>query len=144
MGILSGTEIAVVTARKSHIKELAESRKQTRKDLSEAQRRTRSVPGHHSDRDHRRGRPGLGRGWGRGRKGDRTFPPALPITVISLGAEPIAIGIVVVIITYFSVIFGELVPKSIALMHPETIGLWSARTIDAFSKINAIFVKVLT
>ena len=41
-------------------------------------------------------------------------------------------------------IFGELVPKSIALMHPETIGLWTARTIDAFSKIASIFVKILT
>ena len=41
-------------------------------------------------------------------------------------------------------IFGELVPKSIALMHPETVGLWTARTIDAFSKINSVFVKVLT
>ena len=53
---------------------------------------------------------------------------AVPVKAISLAAEPIAIGIVVVVITYFSVIFGELVPKSIALMHPETIGLWTART----------------
>jgi putative hemolysin len=50
----------------------------------------------------------------------------------------------VIIITYFSVIFGELVPKSIALMHPETIGLWTARTIDSFSKVNSIFVRLLT
>lgn len=49
-----------------------------------------------------------------------------------------------VLITYFSLIFGELVPKSIALMHPEAIGLWTARSIDAFSKIASIFVKVLT
>jgi putative hemolysin len=49
-----------------------------------------------------------------------------------------------VIITYFSVIFGELVPKSIALMHPETIGLRTARTIDAFSRMTAFFVKILT
>ena len=41
-------------------------------------------------------------------------------------------------------IFGELVPKSIALMHPETIGLWTARTIEGFSKITTIFVKMLT
>jgi putative hemolysin len=77
----------------------------------------------------------------------KVIKPALqvvPFRPISLAAEPIAIGIVVVIITYFSVIFGELVPKSIALMHPETIGLWTARTIDAFSRITAIFVKILT
>jgi len=68
----------------------------------------------------------------------------VPIKAISLAAGPIAIGIVVVIITYFSLIFGELVPKSIALMHPEPIGLWTARSIDTFSKVVSIFVKILT
>ena len=29
-------------------------------------------------------------------------------------------------------------------MHPETVGLWTARTIDAFSRITSIFVKFLT
>jgi putative hemolysin len=47
-------------------------------------------------------------------------------------AEPVAIGMAVVLITFFMVVFGELVPKSIALMYPETIGLWTARTIDTF------------
>src|SRR4030042_606039 len=77
----------------------------------------------------------------------KAIKPALqaaPIKTISLAAEPLSIGIVVVIITYFSVIFGELVPKSIALGHPETVGLWTARSIDAFAKINSIFVKALT
>ena len=68
----------------------------------------------------------------------------VPIKAISLAAGPIAIGIVVIIITYFFVIFGELIPKSIALIHPETIGLWSARTIDNFSKMASPFVKLLT
>jgi putative hemolysin len=67
-----------------------------------------------------------------------------PIKAISVAAEPIAIALVVIVITYFSVIFGELVPKSIALMHPERIGLWTARTIDSFSKITSIFIKILT
>jgi putative hemolysin len=77
----------------------------------------------------------------------KVIEPALqvvPVKAISIAAEPIAIGIVVVIITYFTVIFGELVPKSIALMHPENVGLWTARTIDTFSKINSIFVNILT
>jgi putative hemolysin len=29
-------------------------------------------------------------------------------------------------------------------MHPETVGLWTAKTIDSFSKINSFFVKLLT
>jgi putative hemolysin len=29
-------------------------------------------------------------------------------------------------------------------MHPETVGLWTARTIEAFSRMNSIFVRILT
>jgi len=36
------------------------------------------------------------------------------------------------------------VPKSIALMNPEKVGLWTARSIELFSKIAFIFVKILT
>jgi putative hemolysin len=143
-GYLAGTEIAVVTARKSHVKQLAESGK---KDaiaflkLKEAPDRflatiqigitTVSV---------------LASAVG-GAAAVRTIQPVLkeiPVKIVSIGAEPISIGIVVVVITYFTVIFGELVPKSIALIHSETVGLWTARTIDAFSKIAIIFVKILT
>ena len=36
-------------------------------------------------------------------------------------SQTIAVGIVVVILTYFSLIFGELLPKRIGLNHPESI-----------------------
>src|SRR4030043_718903 len=143
-GYLSGTEIAVVTARKSHIKHLAESGKKNAKIFL----RLKEEP----DRFLATIQIGitvvgvLASAVG-GATAVKVIKPALqtvPIKAISLAAEPIAIGVVVIIITYFSVIFGELVPKSIALMHPETIGLWTARTIDAFSKMTAIFIKALT
>ena len=36
-----------------------------------------------------------------------------------------AVGVVVVLITYFSIVFGELLPKRIGLTYPETIAiLW--------------------
>src|SRR5512136_708338 len=143
-GYLAGTEIAVVTARKSHIKQLAESGKKN----ARAFLRLKEEP----DRFLATIQIGittvsvLASAVG-GAAAVRAIQPALkavPVKIISLGAEPISIAIVVVVITYFTVIFGELVPKSIALMHPETIGLWTARTIDAFSKIAIIFVKILT
>ena len=143
-GYLAGTEIAVVTARKSHIKQMAESGKRNAKIFL----RLKEEP----DRFLATIQIGittvgvLASAIG-GAASVRVIEPLLkevPIKVISLAAGPIAIGIVVVIITYFSVIFGELIPKSIALTHPETIGLWTARTIDTFSKIAAIFVKILT
>ena len=143
-GYLAGTEIAVVTARKSQIKHLAESGKRNAKiflKLKEEPDRFLATI--------QIGITGvsvLASAVG-GAAAVKVIKPALqivPIKAISITAEPIAIGIVVVIITYFSVIFGELVPKSIALMHPETVGLWTARTIDSFSKITSIFVKILT
>jgi magnesium and cobalt exporter, CNNM family len=143
-GYLAGTEIAVVTARKSHIKHMAESGKKNAKAFL----RLKEEP----DRFLATIQIGittvgvLASAVG-GAAAIKAIKPALqsvPIKAISLAAEPISIGIVVVIITYFSVVFGELVPKSIALMHPETIGLWTSRTIDAFSRMTTIFVKILT
>ncbi len=143
-GYLAGTEIAVVTARKSYIKQLAETGKKSAKiflKLKEEPDRFLATI--------QIGITGVGvlASAVGGAAAVKIIKPALeavPVKVISLAAEPIAIGIVVVVITYFSVIFGELVPKSIALMHPETVGLWTARSIDTFSKINSIFVKLLT
>ncbi len=69
---------------------------------------------------------------------------SLPIKYISASSEAIAIGIVVIIISYLSLIFGELVPKSIALMNPEKFGLIVAKPILLFSRISSIFVSFLT
>ncbi|MEI9478541.1 MAG: hemolysin family protein [Deltaproteobacteria bacterium] len=143
-GYLSGTEIAVVTARKSRIKEMVDQGNKRAKvflKLKEEPDRFLATI--------QIGITGVGVlasavGGAAAIKVIKPILQTVPLKIISLGAEPIAIGIVVVTITYFTVIFGELVPKSIALMHPETVGLWTARTIDAFSKINSIFVKVLT
>ena len=68
----------------------------------------------------------------------------VPVPIISASSEAIAIGIVVIVITYFSLIFGELIPKSIALSNPEGIGLQTAPIIDKFSKIAIVFVRILT
>ena len=143
-GYLAGTEIAVVTARKSRVQQMVESGKRNAKILL----RLKDNP----DRFLATIQIGitgvsvLASAVG-GAAAVEVIKPALqtvPIKAISIAAQPIAIGIVVVLITYFSVIFGELVPKSIALMHPETVGLWTARTVDAFSRVASIFVKFLT
>lgn len=41
--------------------------------------------------------------------------------------EAVALTVVVALITYLSVVIGELVPKQIALAHPETLASWVAR-----------------
>ncbi|MCJ7481988.1 MAG: hemolysin family protein, partial [Thermodesulfovibrionales bacterium] len=56
----------------------------------------------------------------------------------------ISIGLVTLVITYFLLIFGELIPKSIALTNPERIGMKTAKVVQVFSKTAFIFVQVLT
>ena len=46
-------------------------------------------------------------------------------------AEPLALGLVVLIITVASIIFGELLPKRLALAHSEAIASRLARPIQA-------------
>lgn len=68
----------------------------------------------------------------------------IPVRFLSASAEAISIALVVIIVTYVSVVIGELIPKSIALSNPEWISLRTSRFIDFFSKITSVLVKILT
>ncbi len=68
----------------------------------------------------------------------------IPISIISVSSDAISIGIVAAIITYFTIVFGELIPKSVALSRPESVGLLVAPLIERFSKLATIFVYILT
>ena len=68
----------------------------------------------------------------------------LPIKAVAASSEAISIGIVTIIITFFSLLFGELIPKSIALSNPLAVGLKAARLVEVFSKVMTPFVKILT
>ena len=59
-------------------------------------------------------------------------------------AEEIALTITVLTITYFSIVIGELVPKTIALSNPEKIAIRIAPPIYYFSVIFYPFVKFLS
>jgi magnesium and cobalt exporter, CNNM family len=68
----------------------------------------------------------------------------IPIKPIAASAEGLSIGLVTLVITYFLLIFGELIPKSIALTNPERIGMKTAKVVQAFSKAAFILVRALT
>ena len=70
--------------------------------------------------------------------------PIASVPVLARYAEVIALGFVVAVITYLSLIVGELVPKRIALNHPETIASWVARPMMWLSRIGGPPVAVLT
>lgn len=56
----------------------------------------------------------------------------------------IATAIVVIIVTYFSIIFGELVPKRLGLSRPETIAKAAAQPMRAVSIITHPFIWLLS
>lgn len=74
----------------------------------------------------------------------KPFLETVPVSIIAASSDAVSIAIVAIIITYFSVVLGELIPKSIALSHPEAVGLFLAPKIEKFSKLASIFVTILT
>ncbi len=68
----------------------------------------------------------------------------IPVRGLSAAAEPIAVAVVVVIITYVMLILGELAPKSLALRHAVPLALWVAGPIDRLSRLTSLLVRFLT
>ncbi|MBY0511629.1 MAG: hemolysin family protein [Rhodospirillaceae bacterium] len=63
--------------------------------------------------------------------------------VFAPNGEAVAIGLVVLAITYLSLIVGELVPKRIAMNNPEAIAVWVAQPMHLLSQITAPVVWLL-
>jgi len=59
-------------------------------------------------------------------------------------AEGIALALMVALITYASLIVGELVPKRIAMLHPETIAVRVARPMHRLSLLSRPLVRLLS
>ena len=59
-------------------------------------------------------------------------------------AEALSLGLVVAVITYLSLIVGELVPKRIGLNHPETIASWVATPMQWLARFGGPIVALLT
>lgn len=68
----------------------------------------------------------------------------LQFDVLAPYAKNIAVGIVVVILTFFSLVLGELLPKRIGLTHPESIAKMVAVPMKFVSIVTAPFIWLLT
>lgn len=141
-GIFAMSEIAIVTARKSRLHELAGKGSVTARaalDLAGAPNRFLSTV-----------QIGitlvgiLAGAFGGGRLTEwiGSWLSALP--VLAPYSHSIALGIVVLTITYFSVIIGELVPKRLALGHPESIAMFVARPMRLLLKLCGPLVHLLS
>ena len=59
-------------------------------------------------------------------------------------SDAIALALVVIAITYLSLVIGELVPKRIALNNPERIAMFMVRTMQVLSAISSPFIRLLS
>lgn len=79
---------------------------------------------------------------------DAIAEPLLPyleqIPQLAPYAEELALAVTVVVITYLSLIVGELVPKRLALNFPERIAAWIARPMHGLSLVLLPAVKLLS
>lgn len=66
------------------------------------------------------------------------------VGVLEPYADTISLAIVVLLITYFSLVIGELVPKRIALAYPEAVAAAISRPLSTLSTIAAWPVRVLS
>lgn len=57
-------------------------------------------------------------------------------------ADTLAIGVVVIPLTYFTVVIGELIPKTLALRHSLTVGLAAAPWLSFFDRMLGPLVTV--
>jgi putative hemolysin len=69
---------------------------------------------------------------------------SMPIAWVRDIAEPLAVACVVFVISYASLVVGELAPKSLAVRHAEVLGLLIARPIEWLSRVSGSVVTLLT
>jgi len=58
--------------------------------------------------------------------------------------KTISVIVITLLLSYFTLVFGELVPKQIAMTKPEPLANFAARPLTILSKMTAPIVKLLT
>jgi putative hemolysin len=59
-------------------------------------------------------------------------------------AQSISVVVILIVLTFFSIVFGELIPKRIGMMFPESIAMLVARPMTIISIITKPFIWLLT
>ncbi|HLB95066.1 MAG TPA: hemolysin family protein, partial [Nitrospiria bacterium] len=143
-GFFALSEIAIIVARKSHIKQLAE----------QGNRKAKVVHRLQEDPERLLATTQIGvtvvssmAAAVGGVAAVEVLKPMIQqiaFPMLQKASEGIALAIVVVTISYFSLIVGELVPKSLALRNPEKLALWVGIPVDALSRLSSFFIKIVT
>ena len=67
----------------------------------------------------------------------------LPPALASIGTHGAAVAVAFTFITVLHIVLGELVPKALALLHPEDVSRWVAAPIMVFAWVMAIPIDIL-
>ena len=67
-----------------------------------------------------------------------------PLSFLGAAARPVSIVVVTLILAYFTLVFGELAPKRLAMQNTERWGLLAARPLAVMSTITRPIVWVLS
>ncbi len=59
-------------------------------------------------------------------------------------SEPVSVVLAVVILTFISLVFGEIIPKRIGLINPEVVAMWVAGPMIMLSKSTKPLVDILS
>ncbi len=141
-GVFAMAEIAIVSVRKSRLRRMADlgnSSARIALELAEAPNRFLSTV--------QIGITLVGifaGAYGGATLADKLAGPLGQIEFIAPHAHKVAFAIVVVIITYFSLVLGELVPKRVGLSKPENIAVVVARPMNWLATIAAPVVNFLS
>lgn len=141
-GVFAMSELAIVNAKRIRLEKLAE----------EGRRGARTALGLHDDPSRMLSTVQVGItliGIFNGAFGEASLTARLTPWLAGLGvadnyARPVALAIVVAGITFFSIVLGELVPKRIAILHPETMAALIAHPLQWMSRLAHPFVKLLS
>ncbi len=75
---------------------------------------------------------------------ERLAPQLASVEPLAPYARPLALAIVILGITFVSIVLGELVPKRIAMLYPEVVAMLLARPLRALSRLLKPFVALLS
>jgi len=141
-GVFAGAEIAIVSLRPTRLQQLVETARGGAKTIAAL----RAEP----ERFFAVVQVGItvvtttAAAFGGARMARHIEPMLEALPVVGRDADGLALVIVVVLVSFLSLVLGELVPKSLALRHSEGYALLMAKPIALLSRVAAPIVWLLT
>jgi len=141
-GFFSSAEIAVIAARRSHMKMLSEKGSRRAKLIQQLQGQPESFLATVQIGVTLLGSAAAATG---GALALESIKPLLDrFEALRPFSELLSVGLVVLALSYVSLVLGELVPKSLALKYPDQIALAIVRPVQLFGQVLRPVVRLLT